>query len=245
MTAIIARVNAALGRVTQVRIGRHAWINVYPDVPSSLWPAFGNPCDFAEMTVWRRSLHPSDLFIDVGAHLGFYTLEALDLGAEVIAIEPSPTLLPLLKANIDLNGFDGLVVPIAVADVKGVSYLGGPDLSRGAIGQVEGFEVPTVTLDEIIGDRTVAGVKVDVEGAELAVLQGASRALGEKRIGLLQLEWITKSDRSVLVDILSAHGYELLAPSRLGRLSRLADPVNAEVWNVFARPVDAQPSARS
>jgi hypothetical protein len=50
-------------------------------------------------------------------------------------------------------------------------------------------QTPVVTIDSVIGDRVVAGMKVDTEGFELKVLRGCARALAEQRIRLIQLEW--------------------------------------------------------
>jgi hypothetical protein len=63
-----------------------------------------------------------------------------------------------------------------------------------------------------------AVVKIDVEGAERLVLEGGARALSEKRIDLLQLEWNSCSlsmlgeDRTPVAELLRDHGYELVRP---------------------------------
>ena len=46
-----------------------------------------------------------------------------------------------------------------------------------------------LTIDSVIGDRVVAGMKVDVEGFEIDVLRGCEQALSEHRLRLIQLEW--------------------------------------------------------
>ena len=57
------------------------------------------------MIAWRRVLRPGDLFLDVGANVGSYTIWAGELGADVIALEPAPDTYALLLENIDLNGY--------------------------------------------------------------------------------------------------------------------------------------------
>jgi hypothetical protein len=97
-----------------------------------------------------------------------------------------------------------------------------------------------VTVDSLVGDRRVHGMKVDVEGFEIDVLRGAARALAERRIGLIQLEWNEASwsaagtDRRPVAELLAGHGYRLYRPDADGRLVAVADPGFGA--DVFARP---------
>ena len=197
------------------------------------------------MSTWRRELHPGDLFIDVGANAGVYAIWAAECGAEVIAVEPSNDSLPRLRENIALNGYDITVLPVALGPTKGTSpfTVGLDDVNKFAF-NVSGpvvVSVETDTLDDVIGARTAAGVKIDVEGAELLVLEGAPVALKEHRIRLLQLEWNDTSvrtlgqDRRPVVELLGASGYQLFRPDADGRLVPAIDPAYGS--DVFARPL--------
>jgi Methyltransferase FkbM domain len=101
-------------------------------------------------------------------------------------------------------------------------------------------ETQVVTIDSLIGERWVAGMKVDVEGFELEVLRGSARALAEHRIGLIQLEWNAASkqalgtDRRPVGDFLARHGYRLYRPDASGQLRPVSDPGFGP--DVFARP---------
>ena len=72
-----------------------------------------------------------------------------------------------------------------------------------------------VTIDTLIGDRLVSGMKIDVEGFEVEVLRGAVRALADHRIELIQIEWNEMSrvslgaDRRPIAELLADHGYRL------------------------------------
>jgi len=96
------------------------------------------------------------------------------------------------------------------------------------------------TLDELIGDRFVAGVKIDVEGAESLVLGGASRALADRRIRLLQLEWndcslaLLGEYRTTVAEALSSFGYQLYRPTDDGGLVAVGTPGFGP--DVFAMP---------
>ena len=101
--------------------------------------------------------------------------------------------------------------------------------------------VAVETLDAIVGDRVVAGLKIDVEGAEALVLAGASRLLGDKRVRLMQLEWNEASvdllgqDRQPLRRLLAGYGYELFRPDRHGDL--VATDGSGFGADIFARPI--------
>jgi Methyltransferase FkbM domain len=97
-----------------------------------------------------------------------------------------------------------------------------------------------VTVDSLIGDRRVTGMKVDVEGFEIDVLRGAARALADRRIGLIQIEWnhactlAVGTDRRPIAELLTRYGYRLYRPDPSGHLI----PVTAHDYgaDVFARP---------
>lgn len=89
--------------------------------------------------------------------------------------------------------------------------------------------VAVETLDDVLGERTADGVKIDVEGAERFVLEGAERSLADHRIRLLQIEWNDMSerllgeDRRPVAELLRRHGYRLRRPDRAGALQPVDD----------------------
>lgn len=227
-----------LGRPTVGTIGRSA--RFIADVGSSAASKalYANPPDHPEMLVWRQRLQPGDLFVDVGANVGTYTLWAADLGAEVIAVEPGAWALDRLRRNLALNDFKVQVVEAVATDHEGVEQFDPSGDSTAHIG--EGIEVAATTLDAVLGDRTAAGMKVDVEGAERLVLEGAKRALSEQRIACLQLEWNDLSEstlsenRARVTALLEDYGYRLYRPDDAGRLVPVDDPSYGP--DVFALP---------
>jgi FkbM family methyltransferase len=192
------------------------------------------------MLVWERFLQQSDLFVDVGANIGSYTIWAADLGAEVIALEPAEDTFGLLRENVALNGYPVRAIQAAAGAVCGtVRFTSGQDtVNRMDPGGVA--ETTMVTIDSVVEDRTVAGMKVDVEGFEIEVLRGCERALSEHRIGLIQLEWNMMSlgavgtDRRPVADQLARHGYALYRPDSDGVLVPIGDLGFGA--DVFARP---------
>ena len=199
------------------------------------------------MLVWQLHLRSGDLFHYVGANAGTYTVLAADLGASVVAVEAAADVATLLRENVALNGFEevSVVEAAAGASVGRIGFTEGLD-SLNRIDPTGAIEVDEVTLDSLIGDRWVAGVKVDVEGFELDVMKGVRRALAEHRIELIQLEWHMNlkwdgpsldtrgTGRGPLADLLATHGYELLYALGDGRLSR-SRPIE-DFSDVFAAP---------
>lgn len=202
---------------------------------------YANPPDWPEMVVWQQRLRSGDLFVDVGANVGTYSLWAGDLGAEVIAVEPAPWAVARLRRNLALNKFSVTVVEAVATAHEGTERFDSSGDATAHIGA--GIEVRATTLDAIVGDRQVAGVKIDVEGSERLVLQGAERALIEHRIGCLQLEWNDLSEvalqetRQPIVELLRAYRYSLYRPDTFGNL--IAAPSPAFGPDVFALPDEA------
>jgi FkbM family methyltransferase len=204
---------------------------------------YANPPDWNEMLAWRRLLRPGDLFVDVGSNVGSYALWAADAGAEVIAVEPGRDAAAKLRANVALNDFPITVRECALAAAPGLMWLTRHrDTTNHLLtAPAAGAEQVTVdTLDNLLGDRYAAGVKIDVEGAERLVLMGARRALSEHRIGAVQLEWNAASQqllgetRAPVAELLAGYGYRLAMPDRHGTLRLVTAPPPVCDQDVFA-----------
>jgi FkbM family methyltransferase len=192
------------------------------------------------MAVWDQIIGTEDLFIDVGANVGGYGLWVARLGAKVIMVEPEPTALSELYANLAINpDTNATVLEVALSDRPGVTpFIVDGTRSRLSDTRQE-HNVDVRTLDDIIGDRFAAGVKIDVEGAERLVLEGAERALREHRVGLIQLEWNRESEtllnetREPVAKLLRGCGYELV---RATSPRTFATPGGGYCDDLFARP---------
>src|SRR5262245_20763454 len=169
-----------LGTTTRIPYGERSRIDARLDGFSSRRAAYSRLPDISEMRVWQRELRPGSLFVDVGANVGLYTVIACEARTEVIAVEPQRDAIEQLRANLALNGYEAEVVQQAVSEEAGRASLAGPDPNQQAL--VAGSDVEVTTIDRLVGERSVDGIKVDVEGAERLVLIGASRALSEHRV---------------------------------------------------------------
>jgi FkbM family methyltransferase len=196
------------------------------------------------MRAWRRILTAGDLFVDVGSNVGSYALWAADAGATVIAVEPGAQAAARLRANLRLNNLPITVRQCALADRPGRMRLtrNGDVTNHLLLGSTtagDEVEVDVDTLDNVLGDRIAAGVKIDVEGAERLVLEGARRALSEHRIRALQIEWNAASERLLgetrapLANILREYGYAIMRPDAQGVLRQVAVPQTCDV-DLFA-----------
>jgi FkbM family methyltransferase len=142
----------------------------------------------------RSLLAPGDVVIDGGANIGLFTLLAAGLvgrSGQVIACEPSPTTMALLRANVEDNRLDWVHLREAAIAEKhgrlvmrvfepGSGYSSFAPLTTEASTEVE---VDVTTLDELAASLAVPVtlVKLDVEGAELRALRGAARLLTADR----------------------------------------------------------------
>lgn len=218
---------ARLGQPTLITVGHQAKMRVWPRDPAASKALYANPPDWNEMWAWRRLLRRGNLFIDVGANVGAYSLWVAQTGVRTIAVEPSPTAAARLRANVGLNQFPIAIQQCALAEQSGHGWLTrdlGPT-NHLLVGPDQGGDhIPVRTLDELLGDGYASGVKIDVEGAERLVLAGATRALRERRIGVIQLEWNAMSqrllgeDRTSVADLLSGYGYRFARPDADGVL---------------------------
>ena len=207
---------------------------------------YANPPDWAEMMIWRKKLKPGDLFVDVGSNVGAYALWAADCGATVIAIEPDRDTAEILRENVALNRLPVTVIEGALGAAAGCLTLSqGLDSTNRLLldHDAKGQTVPVQTLDSVLAGRTAAGVKVDVEGAERLVLEGARESLNDARVEIFQLEWnamsqtVLHEDRAPLFEILSKYGYRLYRPDVYGFLHPTGKEFGSDVF-AFAPGVD-------
>lgn len=140
-----------------------------------------------EAAVLQRLLAEADTFVDVGANVGFFSCLALQLGKHAIAIEPPGDNLQLLMQNITTNGWKGAeVFPLAVGHRAGVGTIFGGGTGASLVPRWSGTSdvwkrlVPMTTLDTILASRPRKErlvIKIDVEGFELNVLDGARETM--------------------------------------------------------------------
>lgn len=137
-----------------------------------------------EMAFVLHSLRPDDLFGDIGANIGSFTvLAAKAVGASVIAAEPLPATFANLAANVRLNDIAGRVNAqcMGLSDHVGELRFTTSKDTMNRVALADDAEdtqiVPVTTLDALFEARPPSVLKIDVEGHEVAVLAGAERVL--------------------------------------------------------------------
>lgn len=124
-----------------------------------------------------------DVFVDIGAHAGFYTCLFRSLEKKTISIEPISQNLRWLYRNLEMNQWNDVEVwPLGLSESSGLRTFYGKDSGASLIKGWDGASgvwkntCPVNTLDNVLGNRLKGRrllIKIDVEGAELFVLKGA------------------------------------------------------------------------
>jgi len=193
-----------------------------------------------------RTLHEGDVFIDVGAHYGYYSLLASVLvgnSGKVYSIEASYSSFVGLKENIDImkniNSYHA-----AAGDAEGsITFYEYPGpyaeynttVRNAYVGQKwyqlvkeKVNTVPILIPDHLLTNEGIvkATLKIDVEGGEAAVIRGLQNSLAEKDL-VVAMEYLLPSEGSKLhreaADLLYAKGYQSYAITDDGTLTHVAD----------------------
>lgn len=148
----------------------------------------------------RKLVKPGMNVFDIGANAGYYTLALAALGAKVWAFEPLAENVANLLHHVRINALEVTVIQAAVSDRDGLAgFRIAPDNSMGSLTVTSDYLVPTVTLDNLIATSAAPIpdiVKMDVEGAEALVLQGAAELLRARRTTwLISLHGIDQRDQ--------------------------------------------------
>ncbi len=143
--------------------------------------------EFEDMAFLLHFIKEDDLFVDVGANVGTYTMLASGaVGARTLSIEPVPFTYLRLQDNVRLNNITEQVksLNVALGQEDGVlDFTAGLDTVNHVISELEVNEnviqVPVKTLDGVLQGGKPALIKIDVEGYETLVLSGGKEVLGQ------------------------------------------------------------------
>jgi FkbM family methyltransferase len=158
---------------------------------------------------WIETFDPSEIFVDIGANIGIYTIwAAMTRGLSVFSFEPESLNYAELNKNIFLNDLSRRVHAfcMALSDESGIGEL---HLSKFHIGtschafgeqldfKLEPFNSPmaqgcvSATLDELVAGGAVPmpnHIKIDVDGIEHKVVRGAANVLADSRVKSVLIE---------------------------------------------------------
>jgi FkbM family methyltransferase len=186
-----------------------------------------------------------EVFVDVGANVGYFVCLARSLNKHVLAAEPLAQNLDYLYANLELNGWkDVEVMPVGLSAKPGVTTLYGGGSGASLIPHWAGTSevlrrtIPVSTLDVLVGERFRGRklmIKIDVEGAEYEVLQGATKTLtsSPNPIWLLEICLTEHHPGGInphfadIFNIFWSHGYEART---VGEQTRIVTSKDVERW---------------
>ncbi len=185
-----------------VPFANHSRLIVTPGRWGSEANAFCGLHEFADMGFLMHLLRPDDLFCDVGANVGTYTILASSaVGAKTLAFEPIESSFIELKKNIDINRLGSLVDArqMAVGKAAGRLMMTHNNDTMNHVISVESSDtdkfVTVDTLDSILSGHTPLLLKIDVEGWEHEVLHGGMDTLRNPNLKAVIIELNGSGDR--------------------------------------------------
>jgi FkbM family methyltransferase len=167
------------------------------DKTDSLLLSVNGEYEATELALFAGCIHAGDTVVDIGAHIGLYSLQAAratGASGHVFCFEPAASNFALLTENVAINGYRNVeLIRAAVSDSEGEARLGLSDLNTGDNSLVSAHSlsetVRTVTLDSFFGvGQRIDVVKIDIQGAEPLALAGARRSLADNENLLLFTE---------------------------------------------------------
>lgn len=135
----------------------------------------GRSYNHRELGWLRRNLCAGDVFVDVGANMGFFSLYAASCGARVVAIEANHVLQNRLRTNFRFNRIEATLIRAAVGPTEGQAQLlpRDNDLGSGRAAAVDGGDIVMRPLHALLTDAgidRIAMLKIDIEGGEVDAL---------------------------------------------------------------------------
>jgi FkbM family methyltransferase len=165
--------------------------------------------EFRDMAFCMHYLRPSDLFADVGANIGSYSVLASGVaGAQSIAFEPVPSTAIDFRRNILINGIGGLVElrPSAVSDFEGTALFSTNCDTTNKIVKTDRsastVEVPVTTLDRSLPSAPKL-LKIDTEGYDIECLRGAKGLIESQAASAMLVEFGPSETGASVADTLA------------------------------------------
>lgn len=176
--------------------------------------------EFPDMGFLLHVLRDTDLFIDVGANVGSYTILACSaIGSKGYSFEPIPTTYKRLMENIRLNHIEDRVNCLKIGigrDAGSIIFTNDMDTVNHVLTDGEHHDdiisVNISTLDDVLKDESPSLIKIDVEGYETLVLEGAITTLEKQSLHSVIMELNGSGNRygfdeSLIMDMMYNLGF--------------------------------------
>ncbi len=161
-----------------------------------------------ETLEWIDGFQPDDVFFDIGANVGLYSVYAAKRGIRTVAFEPESQNYAILNHNVYLNGLsdDLTALNLALSDTEGVDALYLPEFLPGGalnnLGEAKDFKherfapkhrqgISAVSLDGMLArqpEMFPTHIKIDVDGLEERIINGGKKTLADPRVRSLLIE---------------------------------------------------------
>ena len=207
--------------------------------------------------IFSRFIKKDTVVVDIGAHVGYFSLLSASLGARVYAFEPEDSHFEYLVRNITLNGFNILPIKRAVSDVVSETplyashYHGAGFTLYPKSKNDHQTDVKTVSIDQCFKEMSMAVdlIKIDIEGMEVYALRGMKEVVSRKDDVKVLMEfspaYLRKASTSPaeLWDVLGELGlnYVYMLDEKCGvmRIRSCAELMENRKLGVFGRDIGA------
>lgn len=178
---------------------------------------------------FQERIKPGDIVLDIGAHIGYYTLMAarrVGKNGKVYAFEPSKDNCLLLSKNLKINGFKNVILvnkAVAQSTKKAKFFLSRVSSGMHSLIDIDhvgenNTEVDTISLDDFFTKTPkVSVIKMDIEGGEYDALEGMTRLLSKSKhlsifaeFSPFSIKKAQKSPRQFL-ELLKSYGFKLFS----------------------------------
>jgi len=198
-----------------------------------------------EIELFKKSVKSGMTVVDIGANIGLYTVLASQLvgpKGKVIAFEPEPSNLKLLKKHVNAKALNNvIVVPKALSNSVGTIKLFKDGLnlgnhsisSKNLLVECGYVSVDSTTLDKYFNStskrKRVDIIKSDAQGAEGAIFSGGEKLLQDSKAMIIMEFWpdaieATGGNPQKLLTTLKSKGYKIKLIDKLRKSLRLVDP---------------------
>ncbi|MHA1491431.1 MAG: FkbM family methyltransferase [Promethearchaeota archaeon] len=201
--------------------------------------------EFQKTQLFKKLVKPGMTILDIGTNKGYFTLlsaKKMKDEGEILSFEPHPENYYWIKKSISANGYKSIkLFQIALFNKNGEMRLfegsksGHHSLVRNK--DLGSITIPTKKLDDILADQKISRVdliKIDVEGAEIQVLEGANNLLTQQSPKLL-ID-IHEIDRKKIFRILEKFGFKIFDYSNNG-LVKIDEKefISKKIKEIFAK----------
>lgn len=210
---------------------------------SAQFPLYYNIYEWKDLPTINALLKGCNVALDIGGNIGQMALLFARRANQVLTFEPIPALAERLRQQVVLNRLENKVkiFPIALTNFNGTLPLQLPTVDNGGNGSTilgrdgegEKIQVQAQTLDILLEQENIDAVdliKIDVEGAELFVLQGMEKLLSRENPPIIILEMnsgmmkLAGYSSTEITHLLAIHGYECFEFVKHGLSGPLKNP---------------------